>query len=49
MPRYPWLPRSVYVQRFETVKQSALSSSLVIQIYAEAVDRETVGIVKQSR
>ena len=22
MPKYPWLPRSVYAQRFETVKQS---------------------------
>ena len=45
----PRLPRSVYVQRVETVEQSGPWNSLVILACAEDGDHETVRPVKQSR
>ena len=49
MPKYPWLPRSVYVQRVGNVKQLRPWSSFGIQVHAKDGDCETVGTVKQSR
>ena len=48
-PKYPGLPRSIYVQHVETVKQSVPWNSLGIWAHAEDRDRETVWPMKQSR
>ena len=48
MPKYPQLPRLVYVQRFETMKQLGLWSSLGIHVCAEDGAPETVRIIKKS-
>ena len=45
----PLLPRSVHLQRAETVKQSGPRIGLGIEVCAEDGERETVGNVKQSR
>ena len=49
MPKYPRLPRSIYVQHVETVKQSGPWNSLGIWAHAEDGECETVRPVKQSR
>ena len=48
-PKYPRLPRSIYVQRVETVKQSGPWNSLGIWAHAEDGGCETVRPMKQSR
>ena len=49
MLKYPRLPRSVYVQKFETVKQLGLWNSLGIYVHADDGGHETIRPVKQSR
>ena len=48
-PKYPPLPRSIYVQHVETVKQSGPWSNLGIWAHAEDGDCETVRPMKQFR
>ena len=48
-PKYPRLPRWVYVQRVEIVKQSGLWNSLGIEVCTDDGDHKTVRPVKQSR
>ena len=48
-PKYPRLPRSIYVQRVETVTQSGPWNSLGIWAHAEDGGCETVRPMKQSR
>ena len=47
-PKYLRLPRSIYMQSVENVKQSGPWNSLGIEICAEDGDHETVRPVKQS-
>ena len=47
--KYPRLPRSLYGQHVETVKQSGQWNSLGIWAHAEDEDHETVRPMKQSR
>ena len=49
MPKYSRLPRSVYVQSVETVKQAGAWNSLGIEVHVEDGDHETITPVKQSR
>ena len=49
MQKYPRLPRSVYVQSVETVKQSGSRNSLGIKVHAKDGDHETVRPVKHYR
>ena len=49
MRKYTWLPRSVYMQRVETMKQSRLFNGVGIYVRAEDGEHETVRPVKQYR